>query len=703
MPAPGAAQVKPPADPGARGKALTRSSERNDVSPPLASMPPKRAAAKSEVREVPDRARRKVAPAIAPQPDPALQNTAPSGGAAMPAPLTNWAGIGVTQFAPPDTNGDVGPNHFVQVVNDQFQVWDKSGNSLFGPAEASTLWQGFGGPCELQSGIDPILLYDPMADRWLLSQSSGPLQADTYQCIAVSSTPDPLGSWNRYAFLMPSHHFQDGPKIGVWPDGYYMASDEFSSDLTVLFGPRPFVFDRAAMLAGQPATFQTTAAPLPNPPFGASMLPSDFDGSRLPPVGAPNHYAQWGGPFSPMNIWQFHVDWVDPANTTFTLASQLTVAPFSITTDLVAQKGTAETLDLHCCVLMHRLAYRNFGDHESWVVSHAADVAAGVEGIRWYELRDLATTPTIHQQGTFGPDADTRWTGSAAMDQNGNMAIGYSVSSSDLYPSIRYAGRLATDPLGTLAQGEASAFEGIDFQHGLRWGDYSAMAVDPVDDCTFWYTTEYSGSSRATYDWRTRVVSFRFPGCGPADPPPAVAISSPGNGAPVTFLQPILISGTASDDTAVAKVEVAVDDGPYQVAAGTTSWTAAVDLSQDRHVINARATDNLGVTATTAITVDAVAADFVPAITITFPTKKPLHAAFVVEGTASDPDGTVERVDVMFDTTGVWVPCSVANGAWTCGPFVPEQFVKGKHMVRARAIDNLRAISVSQPVDIKIE
>jgi Bacterial Ig domain len=701
VPAPGAAQVNPATDAGARGKALKFSSERNDVSPPLWSTPIQRAP-KSQVREVPDAVRRRAQPpTAAPHTDSVLQSAAPTVGAAMPAPLTNWAGISVTQFSPPDPNGDVGPNHVVQVVNDQFQVWDKSGNSLFGPADASTIWRGFGGPCELQPGIDPVLLYDPIADRWLISQSTGAFQPDTYQCIAVSSSPDPLGSWNRYAFLMPAHHFLDYVKIGVWPDGYYMAGDELSSDLLTIFGPRPFVFDRAAMLVGAPAGVQTTAAPLPNPPFGFSMLPSDFDGTRLPAPGAPNIYAQWSP--ATINIWSFHVDWANPANTTFTISAQLDVAPFGLTTLGVAQKGTTQTLELLFDKLMHRLAYRNLGDHESWVLNHLTEPAPGVHGVRWYELRDLSGTPTIYQQGTFAPDGNSRWMGSAAMDQNGNIAIGYSVSSSSLYPSIRYAGRLATDAPGTLAQGEASAFEGIDFQFGDRWGDYSLMTVDPADDCTFWYTTEYSGSSLSTFDWRTRIVSFRFPGCGPADPPPAVAISAPGNGGQVAFFLPIVISGTASDDTAVAKVELAMDDGPYQLASGTTSWTIGGSLAQGRHVINARATDNLGVTAATALTVDAVF-DVPPTIDITVPKKnQPFHGAFLVQGIASDPDGTVVRADVMFDDNGVWLPCTIASAAFSCGPFSSTQLVKGKHIVRARAIDNLRAVTVTQPVDFKAQ
>jgi Big-like domain-containing protein len=432
------------------------------------------------------------------------------------------------------------------------------------------------------------------------------------------------------------------------------------------------------------------------------MLPSDLDGNRLPPAGAPNHYAQWG---NPMNIWRFHVDWADPANTTFTRSDALAVAPFGITTGEVAQKGTAQTLDLQCCRLMHRLAYRNFGDHESWVVSHAADAAAGVEGIRWYELRDLATTATVYQQGTFGPDAHTRWMGSAAMDQNGNIALGYSVSSASLYPSIRYAGRLASDPLGVLAQGEASAFEGIDFYLGFRWGDYSAMTVDPVDDCTFWYTTEYSGSSRDSNDWRTRIVSFRFPGCGPADPPPAVAISWPANGAQVADSTAITLSGTASDDVSVDKVEIAFDGGPYALASGTTAWTFPVTFApfSGRHIINARATDNLGVTAATAITVDTVGGDLPPAVAITFPKKnQPLRNPFLVQGTASDPDGTVSKVEITFDSSGVWIACSSGNGTWFCGSFLPDQFAKGKHTVTARAMDNLGAFSASQTVDFKI-
>jgi Big-like domain-containing protein len=684
------------ASPGARGQALRSASEKNDVSPPLASMP-RIVTPSSGVQVLVRPSRVMQGASILPQFDPVVQTNAAVAaplGAPMPSTLTNWAGIGQTNFAPPDTNLDVGPNHVVQIVNSAFQVWDKTGTSLFGPASIKSVWQGFGGLCELRDLIDPTVLYDSMADRWLIAASTGPFQPDTFQCIAVSSTPDPLGAWNRYAFLMPSGHYQDYAKFGVWPDGYYMSAIEWSNDLKAIFGSRPFVFDRTSMQAGQPATFQTTSAPLGTAGPGAlHMLPSDLDGTMPPPAGAPNYFVELGLPM--FNIWQFHVDWAIPANTTFSLSGTIAVAGFAVTGALVAQKGTSAELDVLETFLMNRLAYRNFGDHESLVVNHTVTVGTGGHGVRWYEFRDPGTTsPTVYQQGTFAPDGNSRWMGSAAMDRNGNIALGYSVSSSDMYPSIRYAGRLASDPLGILAQGEASAFEGVDFQLGNRWGDYSGMTVDPVDDCTFWYTTEYSDSRFSSYDWRTRIVSFRFPECGPSGTSPRIAISTPSNGAQVAEAVQILISGTASDDASVSKVEIAIDNGPYALASGTTSWefpTAFTPFS-GRHVINARATNNLGLTGTTAITVDGTFDFSAPTISITAPRDKQAHPRpFLVEGTASDPDG-VFLVEIMFDANGVWIPCS-GTVAWSCGPFLPGQFSKGKHTLTVRVTDNLDAFA----------
>jgi hypothetical protein len=163
---------------------------------------------------------------------------------------------------------------------------------------------------------------------------------------------------------------------------------------------------------------------------------------------------------------------------------------------------------------MFRLAYRNFGDHESLVVNHSVQNASGVKGVRWYELQDPNGSPFVYQQGTFIPDPTSRWMGSIAMDRVGDIAVGYSASSRTIRPAIRYTGRTPVDPLGTL-EDENSIIEGGGSQQPnlARWGDYSALTIDPVDDCTFWFTTEYHQADGG-FNWNTRIASFQFPSCG---------------------------------------------------------------------------------------------------------------------------------------------------------------------------------------------
>lgn len=440
--------------------------------------------------------------------------------AAMPAPSLTFDGIAfpgvVCNCAPPDPNGDVGPNHYVQTVNTAFQIWSKTGVSLYGPAAISTVWQGFGGQCETRNDGDPIVLYDPLADRWLISQFTA--ISPYHECIAVSQSADPTGAWYRYAFQLSTTAFPDYPKFGVWPDGYYMSVNWFNNGLTY-GGPRPYVFDRAAMLNGQTATFQTTAGALGSGvrPF----LPADLDGSTPPPAGAPNTFVGTPAPGGALPLYRFHVDWATPANSTFTGPLNLAGAAYNrlcpLSRNCVPQNGTNSKLDAIGDRLMYRAAYRNFGEHESLVTNMTVKYG-GVAAIRWYELRGLNTAPGIYQQGTYRPNAAWRWMGSAAMDGNGNIAVGFSVSSAAFNPQIRYAGRLASDPLNTLARGEALLHAGTGSQVGTgsRWGDYSMLAVDPSDNCTFWYTSEYY-SATGQFNWRTRIGTFKFPGCVPSE------------------------------------------------------------------------------------------------------------------------------------------------------------------------------------------
>jgi N-acetylneuraminic acid mutarotase len=447
--------------------------------------------------------------------DPVVQRTKAS--ANMPSPILNFDGIpypGVVCFcAPPDTNGEVGLTQYVQIVNEGFQVFNKTtGASEFGPVAISSLWQGFGGLCENNGFGDPVVVYDQLAQRWVITQFAGnyPATPITDQCIAVSTSSDATGSYNRYGFHM-TDDFYDYPKFGVWPDAYYASANIFNASGTAFLGPQAFAFDRAAMLAGTPATF--IAAPRGSSTDDAFM-PADLDGLTPPPAGAPNPY-QSVGTNATWPMHRFHVDFANPANSTWTVAGTLTPAPFTVLFSLVPQLG-GDGLDSLADRGMFRSAYRNFGDHES-LVGNMTVSSGGVAGVRWFEINNATSgSPSFVQQSTYQPDDTWRWMGSAAMDNDADLAVGFSASSATIHPQIRYAGRLASDPPNTLGQGEAHLFDGPGSQLDTvsRWGDYSDMTVDPVDDCTFWYTQEYYQTTSA-FNWRTRIGNFRFPECTP--------------------------------------------------------------------------------------------------------------------------------------------------------------------------------------------
>jgi subtilase family serine protease len=456
-------------------------------------------------------------------PDPVVQSA--PGTAGMPPTEQSFDGLGnVDLVLPPDPNGDVGPNHYVQWVNTSFAIYDKAGTLLYGPAAGNTLWAGFGGPCQSTNDGDPIVLYDSLADRWVMSQLALPSFpfGPFYQCVAVSQAGDPLGPYHRYAFRISDTKLNDYPKLAVWPDGYYLAVNQFDEVSLGYAGQGVAVFEREKMLAGLPATMVYVDLFGVDPNLGG-MLPADLDGVP-PPPGAPGYYVQfdddaWGyAAEDRLQLWRFHVDWTDPSASTFTGPALVPTAAFDsnlcgYSRTCIPQPGTVRRLDAISDRLLWRLQYRNLGSHEALVVNHTVDAGGDHAGVRWYEIRDPAGTPFVHQQGTYAPDADHRWMGSAAMDGSGNLAIGFTVSGST-FPSIRYAGRLADDPPGTLPQQEASlaAGGGPQTDRSGRWGDYSALTVDPTDDCTFWYTHEYY-AARSGIGWRTRVGTFRFPSC----------------------------------------------------------------------------------------------------------------------------------------------------------------------------------------------
>lgn len=514
---------------------------RHDISPPLRAIKPLPPAAGQ--RMIPLLRPQSSAVAVS-QTDAALQmSTGPLVGT---TPGLNFDGVGqgftgpqgtfTVQYVPPDTNGAVGATQVVEWVNASFAVFNKStGAAVYGPVAGNTLWTGFGGLCETDNDGDPIAQYDKAANRWVMTQfavsGAKPPTVPYLQCVAVSTTADATGSYYRYSFQMPN--FNDYPKLGVWPDAYYMSFNIFNGNTFV--GPYACALDRNAMLNGAPATqvcFQLSSS------FG-SLLPSDLDGSTAPPPGSPNYYLALDT--NALDLWAFHVDFATPANSTFTGPTAIPVTAFTQACNggaCIPQSGTNNILDSLGDRLMYRLAYRNFGDHESLVVNHSVQVNSTTRqtGVRWYEIRDPGGTPTLYQEGTFAPDASFRWMGSIAMDRLGDIAVGYSVSSSTLHPAIRYTGRVPTDTLGTL-QSETSIIEGTGAQttgthcnlsNGCsdRWGDYTNVSIDPVDDCRFWYFNQYL-TTNGIFNWQTRIASFVFPSCLPTPTVTATPTSSP--------------------------------------------------------------------------------------------------------------------------------------------------------------------------------
>jgi hypothetical protein len=504
------------AAPVQRGPQVTANAH-HDVSPPLRSIKP--AVAASEHRVTPLRPLPSRPPGGTTT---AVQSSTPS--ALAPTTSLNFLGIGngfsgpagsfTVNSAPPDPNAAVGPNHIVEIVNSAFAVFNKSGTAVYGPVQTNTLWSGFGGGCQTNDDGDGSVAYDRIADRWVIQQFS--VSTTPYlECVAVSQTPDPTGAWNRYSFSYGNSNFPDYPKLSVWPDAYYATYNIFGNGGNTFTGGQACALDRAKMLAGQAATQQCFNV---GSSYGG-LLVAYLDGSRQPPVGSPAYVVALGATANTLAYWRFHVDWATPANTTLTGPTSMATAAYSEACGggtCIPQSGTSQRLDSLGDRLMYRLAYRNFGDHEALVVDHSV-TAGSSTGIRWYELRpDASHNLTIFQQGTYAPDSAYRWMGSIAQDQAGDMGLGFSVSSSTLHPEIHYTGRLAGDAAGTMSQGEGTIINGAGSQTGnglSRWGDYSSMAVDPSDDCTFFYTQEYIPAN-GSFNWATRVASFKFPGCG---------------------------------------------------------------------------------------------------------------------------------------------------------------------------------------------
>ena len=485
----------------------------------------------------------------------------------IPAPIANFEGLSNQdnfnlfgfRVNPPDPVGDVGPNHYVEMVNLAFAVYDKQGNLLLGPVDTGSLWADFAvEDCTDPSG-DPIVVYDQFADRWLLSQftTRGPLY---YDCVAISMTGDPTGAYYRYAFVTQSDpelpggsFFPDYPKYSVWKDSYILTTRDFG-DITG-YGISIYALEKNKMVNGQAKAravqFFLDSNIVPLNLIGDGLLPADVDGKTkpkndawIPIIGTQDDDYPYGATFDALNIFEMNVLWNSKPTADFRFAAQLPVAEFDsnfpcapTSRDCLPQPGItnpAQYIDIlsYRQRPTYRLAYRNFGTYETMVTNQSVEAAPGVAGVRWYEIRRVNGAYSLYQQGTYAPgDGVHRWMGSAAMDWQGNIAMGYSVVNGvDVFPGIRYTGRMAGDPLGSMgSMGEGIIIDGTGVQTttNSRWGDYTSLNVDPVDDCTFWYVNEYyevSGlplplpppplpAPGTTAPWQTRIASFKLPGC----------------------------------------------------------------------------------------------------------------------------------------------------------------------------------------------
>ena len=456
-------------------------------------------------------------------PDPVVQSNARIGNrpigeplAAAPAPLASFKGLDLQNWGagwPPDTHGDVGPTHYIQAVNTSIGIFDKATGTRLAAFTFDNFFiaAGGSGACATLNYGDPIVLYDQVSGRWIITDFAFAGNGTTppyYECIAVSKTADPVsGGWWLYTVTASTTALNDYPKLGIWNDGIYMSANMFTGGASY-GGVKVWNFNRDDLISG--AALRSVSFTLGTSYF--SLLPANLKGAAAP-AGTPEYFMSDYGSNTSMKLWKFTTNWTTPTSSTFTGPQSFAVASFTRpASNSVRQLGSTVRLDTLGDRLMSNLQYRNINGTQSLWVSRTAKISTSSYGIRWMEVRNMSGTPSVYQQGTYAPNAAYRWMPSLAVDKFGNMAVGYSVSTSTMYPAIRYAGRLSTDALGTLGQTETTLIAGTGAQTSYnRWGDYASMSVDPVNDCTFWFTTEYYETTGT--NWQTRIGSFKFPGC----------------------------------------------------------------------------------------------------------------------------------------------------------------------------------------------
>ena len=485
--------------------------------------------------------------------DPALQKEA---GRNLDVAIgLNFDGIASNGYAPSDSNMAVGPKDIVEVVNVEYQVFNKTGGTIAGPTSITNIFASLSGDCSTNTYGDPVVLYDRAADRWVLSMIGA--GSTISECIAVSKTNDPTGAYYLYGYSF-GNNLNDYPKLGTWAtasNSAYLATYDIFVNGSSFGGSDLCGLDRTKMLAGNASAAQLCQM---TPSSEFSYLPSDMDGPNSPVDGTPGLFIH---PQKPNQLFLRTLTLNFASGTaTMSAANVISVPTFTEAchSTCVPQAGTTQKLDALGDLTMYRFPVRHFADHDRALVNDSVIVSGTQVGVRWYELYDPAGAVTLNQSGTYAPDSTSRWMASAAEDKVGDIAIGYSASSSSIHPANRFAGRIPTDPTGSL-ESEISIIEGGGSEGtGLsRWGDYSALQVDPSDDCTFWYVAQYEAVT-GTFNWHTRIASWSFPGCGGG-----------GGGAAVTLTPTSLKFGKVLVGQTVGKKKVVV----------TNSGSATLNIS----------------------------------------------------------------------------------------------------------------------------
>jgi hypothetical protein len=433
--------------------------------------------------------------------------------------VMNFDGTKGTGYNYSDATGAVGPTQYVQLTNLFYAIYNKATGALLkGPVAENALWKTFGGPCQTSANGDGTVMYDQAAKRWVFQHHAEPAGGPYMDCVAVSKTADATGAYWLYGFEL-TVNLPDTPKLGIWPDAYYIGQNLLDPTTKSFQRAQVCALDRTSMLAGLPANAICFQGSISLP----TIVPVSWYGATPPPAGSPEYFFELdqrpGQGVNQMNEYAFHVDFVNPDNSTFLPVTSFSVPAYkdSCASACVPQANTTNVLKATGDRLTPPLVYRNFADHESILLTHAVSTGttpAQPSGIRWYELR-TPMTPVIYQYGTFAPDSNYRFIPSIGMDHMGDIAVGYNVSGPAMNPAIRYAGWTPADALGQM-EPESSLFEGTGAQQSANttWSNYSGMSLDPINDCVFWYTNQYYAADSPN-KWSTRIGSFKFPTCNP--------------------------------------------------------------------------------------------------------------------------------------------------------------------------------------------